>query len=672
MKRSNLPLTVPQPFADHYNDDPDFVVGLVHPHLVEAWQKNRLKYRESLAIGYLAGALDKHNFPTTSINAELLSLGPEEVAERLLSDPRIRLIGISAKSQRTYRAARQIARLVKAVRPEAHITLGGVFPSAADKEILGDCAEIDSIVRGEGEYAIVELAARIQQGLPLKEMRGLSFRIDGRYHRTPDRPRVRDLDSLAFPDRQDLQEMVIQNSRGSNSAYLVASRGCYASCTFCSIHQIYGDHNVVRRSVESIADEMQSIKDRFGVSRFSFVDDLFIMPSPKGIRWIHDFCDLLTERRLEVNFYAEMRADTIEKSLVSRLMDVGLHRLFIGAESGVDSVLVRWDKGTTVADNNKALSELREIGMAPHQINFGYIMFDPEMTFAELKEQYAWIRDSGYAKVQHLQNKMNIYWGTPQYQRMIEQGRVDDSALGNRWIYTFDDPRVNSFEPAFRRFHRRYEADPRPMVALAAREAFMEQVQEDKHRTPMPHWLFECLSQAMRRVDQADRDCYFYVFERLFDCLEESETLTEAAEEEIWHGLEPLLDGLASDAELLSVLGSSVQQITEDEAGATVAKVGRAWRADGDDAATVTVWLAERPQSIDGFRVSLGFRGDDRYDHACEVVHFPLDGDRAEFTAQRNPRVNELLDRAGVTPVATADETPRRALSGEQHESVRM
>lgn len=653
MKRKPLPLTVLEPFADHHNEDPDFVVGLVHPYLIEAWQKNRLKYRESLALGYLAGALDKHGYASTSINAELLSIGPEEVAERLLADPRIRLIGISAKSQRTYRAARQIARLVKAVRRDVHITLGGVFPSAADGQILADCAEIDSIVRGEGEYAIVELAARIQQGLPLQEMRGLSLRVDGEFVRTPDRPRIRDLDNLAFPARHDLQEMLTQNSRGSNSAYLVASRGCYASCTFCSIHQIYGDHNVVRRSPESIADEMQSVKDRYGVSRFSFVDDLFIMPSPNGIRWVHDFCDLLTERKLEVNFYAEMRADTIEKSLVRRLMDVGMHRLFIGAESGVDSVLLRWDKGTTVEDNNRALRELREVGMAPHQINFGYIMFDPEMTFAELKEQYWWIRDSGYAKVQHLQNKMNIYWGTPQYRRMIEQGRVDDSALGDRWIYTFDDPRVESFEPAFRRFHRRYEADPRAMAVLAAREAFMERVQEDKTRTPMPRWLFECLSQAMRRVDQSDRDCYFYVFERLFGFLEDSETLPEGAEDQIWRELEPLLDGLAADAELLSALAGSIQQITEED-NTAVARAGTAWRADGEDGdRTVTVWLAEHAEGTEGFRVGLGFRGDDRYDHSCEVVRFPVGGEPADIVTRHNPRTNELLAKVPAVPVAS-------------------
>ncbi|GHE29876.1 hypothetical protein GCM10017673_35820 [Streptosporangium violaceochromogenes] len=653
MKRSNLPLTVLEPFAHYENDDPGFLVGLVHPYLVEAWQKNRLKYRESLALGYLAGALGRHGFASTTINAELLGIGPEEVAARLLERPGIRLVGISAKSQRTYRAARRIARLLKAGRADVHITLGGVFPSAADEQILGDCAEIDSIVRGEGEFAIVELAARLSQGLPLDRMRGLTLRAGGRIVRTPERPRIRDLDALAFPARDDLERMLGDGGRGSTSAYLVASRGCYAACTFCSIHQIYGDHNVVRRSPESIADEMKSIIDRYGVRRFSFVDDLFIMPSPSGIRWVHEFCDLLTERRLDVNFYAEMRADTIERSLVKRLIDVGLHRLFIGAESGVDSVLVRWDKGTTVADNDNALRELREIGLAPHQINFGYIMFDPEMTFAELKEQYHWIKNSGYAKVQHLQNKMNIYWGTPHYRRMIEQGRADTSALGDRWVYTFDDPKVDAFEPAFRRFHRRYEADPCGLAVLAAREAFLDKVQEDRSRLPLPSWLFDCLSQAMRRVDQADRDCYYYVFERFFDELDEHGDLTEATEELIWSGLEPLRDGLTADAPLLRALAETVQSVTEVPRAADP-RPGTAWRTADGGTQVVTVWVSEDSAGVTGFRVVLGHRGHDRYDHACEVVTLPAGGAPQDVVTRPRPRARDpraLLGRPD--PVAS-------------------
>jgi radical SAM superfamily enzyme YgiQ (UPF0313 family) len=623
--RPLLSLAPLEPFSEYQNKDQHFIVGLVHPYLVEAKEKNRLKYRESLALGYLRGSLEHHGFPCMSINAELLELSPEGVAQRLVAEPQLRLLGISAKSQRTYRAARRIAQLVKAGRPDIHVTLGGVFSSAADEQILRDCRDIDSIVRGEGEYAIVELAARLSQGLPLPEMRGLSIRAKDSIIRTQPRPRIRDLDSLPFPARHDLEYMLENGARGATSAYLVASRGCYAACTFCSIHQIYGDHNVVRRSPSSIADEMAQIKTRYGIRRFSFVDDLFIMPSKSGITWVHDFCDVLAERGLDVNFYAEMRADTIQRSLVSKLVNIGMHRLFIGMEAGVDSVLTRWDKGTTVADNNAALRELEAIGLAHHQINFGYIMFDPEMDFEELRAQYRWIRDSGYAKVQHLQNKMNIYWGTPQYQRMISQGKIDGSALGDRWIYTFDDPRVNAFEPALRRFHGRYESDDRAMMVLHAREAFLDIIHEDQSRFPIPTWLRSVIDQTLRRVDQTERACYYYAFEQLFDLLDMHASLPEQAEEMIWTGVRPLLDCLAADAVLLDTLITVLPSIGEEPyPGVGPARVGSAWRTGSStDSDTVTIWLSEGPQGVIGVRCIPGYHGSDRYDNTCEVVCKP-------------------------------------------------
>lgn len=638
---------------DHYeNQDPGFRVALVHPYLVEAWQKNRLKYRESLALGYLTAALDRARFDVVSINAELLGLAPEDVVTRLLAEPGVGLVGISAKSQRTYRAAKQIAAALKVARPDLHITLGGVFPSAADVQVLEDCPDVDSIVRGEGEYAIVELAARVARHEPLGPMRGLSFRRgDGTVIRTAPRPRIRNLDELAFPARRDLEHLIDAGERGASSAYLVASRGCYAACTFCSIHQIYGDHNVVRRSPGSIADEMQAVIDAYGVNRFSFVDDLFIMPSKSGIQWVHDFCDVIADRRLDVNFYAEMRADTIEAPLVNRLVRAGMHRLFLGIESGVDSVLVRWDKGTTVADNDRALVELRSVGLRPHQINFGYIMFDPEMTFEELREQYRWIRNSGYAKVQHLQNRMNIYWGTPQYRKMIGQGRTDTAPLGGRWIYEFDDPRVGAFEGVVRRFHRRLESDPRTGVVLDARTAFLEHVHEDSTDLALPAWLSELLSQAVRRVDGAERDCYFSVFDALCVLLQDRKSIDVETEEELWRRQEPLLDQVAADARLLHTLVASLERI-EVTQGRPEGAIPRPDTAELDehgreDQRVAIVWLpgADRPV---GLRCVLGDVGNDRYDHRCDVVDVTIDG-AGRLSLRRRPQVR----LADLSPVPT-------------------
>jgi radical SAM superfamily enzyme YgiQ (UPF0313 family) len=603
-------------FRRNQNQDASFRVGLVHPYLPEASAKNRLKYRESLALGYLTAALEASGYEVASINAEFHALEPGAVAERLLGQRDIGLVGISAKSQRTYRAAKVIAQRVKAERPDVHITVGGVFPSAADHQLLGDCAHIDSVVRGEGEHAIVELAGILAGGQPLASMRGLTYRgPSGEVIRTPERRRIQNLDALPFPARRDLEDILAAGGRGASSAYLVASRGCYARCTFCSIHQIYGDHQVVRRSAGSIVDEMAQLGARYGIRRFSFVDDLFIMPSKRGIAWVHEFCDELERRELSVNFYAEMRADTVQPDLLERLLAVGLHRIFIGAEAGSDEVLQRWDKGTKVADNDAAVAVLRGLNVPAHAINFGYIMFDPEITVEELRKQYGWLKGSGICKVQHLQNKMNIYWGTPQHARMLAQGRKDTAAFGDRWIYEFDDPVVGAFEGVVRRFVRRMEAEHGEAMATA-REAFMTRMHEDETTVAVPDWLADVYSQALRRVDQLERDCYYHVFDRLFYETDRGSSIDGSVEAAIWRELQPALDVLDRECDLLRRFAEGLPDLRIAAGGAEFTGPPVAWRIEGGPA---VVWLDGEVDGI-GYAAARSDEWSDRYDHRSAVV----------------------------------------------------
>lgn len=596
-----------------------FKVGLVHPYLREARFKNRLKFRESLALGYLTGALEPKGFDVMTINAELRGLNPEEVAEILLAESDLGLVGISAKSQRTYSGAKQVARYIKERRPDVHITIGGVFPTAADSQVMEDTPDFDSIVRGEGEEAIVELATRVAEGGSLSDIMGLTFRDGGRVVRTPNRPRIADLNALAFPARRDLEYILQTGIEPLASAYLVASRGCYAACTFCSIHQIYGDHQVKRRSPESIADEMEDVIRRFGVSRFSFVDDLFITPSTAGIQWVHDFCRVIEERNLDVNFYAEMRADTVSAELIAKLRRAGLHRLFIGMEAGSDSVLKRWVKGTTVAENDRAVEILRGVGMPPHAINFGYIMFDPEMSLDELKQQYTWLRQSGYCTVQHLQNKMNIYWGTPQYARMLAQGRVDNSPFGRRWEYEFDDSRVGAVEGAFRRFHIRFQLESIAEY-LDANESFRFSIKvyHDRPTTGLSERLVDMLSQAQRRCEQAHRDAYYFVFDALLGLVEQGAEVTPEAEERIWLDLAPLVEQLRRDSLHMLAFSREITQLEQLEVGEPP-RPGSTW-AEGDGRVGY-VWLRGL-DGLSGYRAVKGAVGHDRFDHACDLVTF--------------------------------------------------
>jgi len=609
---------------------PDFHIALVHPYLPASQFKNRLKNRESLSLAYLAAALRQHGFQCRPLNAEMLDLGPDEVCRDLLSDPQMRLLGLSLKSQRTYRAAKKIAAEVRRQRPDVHIVVGGVFPSAANAQVLEDCADFDSLVRGEGETAIVEIAARLERGLPLSDMLGLTHRRGSDIVINPPRPRITDLDQLAFPARDDLEYLLQHRSDTGISAYIVGSRGCYARCTFCSIHALYdGSHLRVQRSADSVVAELEALEANYGIRRFQFVDDLFVMPSQRGREWVRRLRELIEDRRLRVELYGEMRSDTVTDDVLCDLRAAGLDLIFVGMDAGSDTVLDRMDKGTTVAQNDEALEVIRRQGIDPDNVVLGYIMFEPEMSLAELKANYDWIRQSGYCNVQHLQNRMNVYHGTPQYERMHRKGTYDVSAFGERWNYTWTDGRVAAFEAAFRRFQDRFMSEchedlVRAKVAWRLRAQKGVPISErdtlvsgDK----LTSWLGDLFNQAYRRVEGLERAAYYFVFDNLFVWLEHRECHPEWREEKIWQGLVPLIEQLQLESRQLVAFAERADTLRlVDEVGGEP-PIDAAWTSDG----VAWVWLQLAGGHV-GYRAVIGARGRDRLDHCCELVRFVVDG----------------------------------------------
>lgn len=532
-------------------------VGLILPFLPEAQIKNRFRYRECLALGYLTASLEQARYKVVPVNAELRDLSVREAVDELLSASPF-LIGLSISSQRGYKAAKEVAQAVKTADPRIHVTCGGILPTSWGAAILSDCPDIDSVVRGEGEVAIVELANAIQLARELDMVLGLTFRSRSHIKENAARLRQLDLSAVPPPARNDLA-YIASTGRQVSSAYMVSSRGCYAKCSFCSIHQIYGDHRVARRNPDSIVGEMRDLQRRFNVNRFSFVDDLFLMPSRVGIRWVHDFCDSLQRANLGINFYAEIRADTVEPDLMRRLICVGLDRIFLGIEAGVDSVLTRLDKGTTVAQNNRAIAVLRdEVGLRPDDIKCGYIMFEPEMTFEELKAQYQWIRGSGICRVQHLQNRLNVYWGTPIFEKMKSRGLTDAAPFAERWFYKFDDNRVSQMEAAARRFLKKMDMELSRNGAIAAKSRYREETLERDNREIAPE-IIEVFRQAHAYLEQHERRCWYRAFDTFIAILDQTNKISPDDEATLWCNLTDDHATLERVAQIVSMIADCLE-----------------------------------------------------------------------------------------------------------------
>ena len=109
------------------------------------------------------------------------------------------IVGISANTSR-HKMALQIAR--QAQKMGLKVVMGGPHVTFMDKETIMDDG-IDYVVRNEGEETFLELVNAIEGEKELDDIKGISYKKNGQFKRNPDRPAIRDIDTIPLPARPD-------------------------------------------------------------------------------------------------------------------------------------------------------------------------------------------------------------------------------------------------------------------------------------------------------------------------------------------------------------------------------------------------------------------------------------------------------------------------------------
>jgi hypothetical protein len=331
----------------------------------------------------------------------------------------------------------RLAAKLRHTLPDVHITMGGHFPTFTAGELLRDYAFIDTVVRGEGEFTLLELVQKVDRPEMWGDIQGLSFRRARELVDNPPRPLITDLDTLPFPAR----DTAPKHHLGVGYSPIVGSRGCYRNCAFCSIHSFYSSSRGKAqrfRSVPDLVDEMEMLYQRFGVRFFVFNDDEWFPAGEARYARVAALGGELKERDLRLIMSIKCRADDVERDLFRHLLEMGVVRAYVGVESGSDHSLQTLNKHTTVAQNRRALEVLHEVGMLA---DFGLIIFDPDSTVDDIRANLNFLYEMGGAGQAPLSfGRMEVYAGTPILDRLHSEGRLVGNYLA--WNYTIADPRV--------------------------------------------------------------------------------------------------------------------------------------------------------------------------------------------------------------------------------------
>lgn len=217
-----------------------------------------------------------------------------------------------------------VVDMVKAVRPDIKIVLGGPEVSFTADELLERCPNIDYIVQGEGEEAFHALVTALQLGNDGLDpvIPGVRGRRNGSILGSIEAVEVRDLSTIPFPyteeDMDDLEHKII---------YYESSRGCPFSCQYC----LSGNKNTVRFfPQERTLEELQWFIDH-GVKQVKFVDRTFNC-APHHHRPLMEF---MRDSDTDMNFHLEMEPELMTEWETNILCETPPGRIQI--EVGVQS-----------------------------------------------------------------------------------------------------------------------------------------------------------------------------------------------------------------------------------------------------------------------------------------------------------------------------------------------
>lgn len=231
---------------------------------------------------------------------------------------------VSSDYQWALRTAREIKRI-----SSAHITFGGIHPSSVPEIVLENQC-VDSVVIGEGEFALLELADGLERRGASSAIQNVWFRNGGAVIKNPLRPYIEDLDRLPFPDKKLYYDAVPQYKTGYT---IITRRGCLSSCSYChnniwDMRYPNEEKRVRCRSTENVLFELRSAKKEYNFKLLRVNDDLFT--SDEG--WLKEFSERYS-KEIGVPLYCFGSPSTINQRVIKYLKKADCYQLCLGVQS---------------------------------------------------------------------------------------------------------------------------------------------------------------------------------------------------------------------------------------------------------------------------------------------------------------------------------------------------
>jgi hypothetical protein len=295
-------------------------------------------------------------------------------------------------------------------------------------EMLGSNL-IDYFIRGDGEYALLELLKGNTDYPGINNDQYLQL----------------SLDDVPMPEYDDLINLDYMYDNDQKILPINGSRGCVRKCMFCDIHEHWKKFTF--RSGHVLAAEMIYNYEKYGVRRFTFTDSL-INGSMKAFRdLLRTLIQYYKDNDLEDAFFRfngqficrNSKQQTDEDYVL--MGKAGCDHVLIGVETGSESVREDMKKQFTTAELKNVLEQFEKNNITTiFSMISGYpteTIQDHQLTLDMFTEfqKYAL---NGTINGLNLGSTLSIDEGTPLYKEMSNLGLIhfyeSTSRVGLNWV----------------------------------------------------------------------------------------------------------------------------------------------------------------------------------------------------------------------------------------------
>jgi hopanoid biosynthesis associated radical SAM protein HpnJ len=349
----------------------------------------------------------------------------------------------------------RVAEALKAENPRLRVGFVGAHVAVQRERALAVSPAIEFVAGSEFDFTIKEIA----EGRPLASVAGLSYRVNGHFERTPERPPLEDMDALPFVVDVYHRDLVIEQYFIGYLLHpyvsLYTGRGCRSKCTFCLWPQTVGGHRYRTRSVGHVVAEITRAQRHFPhVKEYFFDDDTFTDDLPRAEAIARGL------GRLGVTWSCNAKA-TVPEPTLRVLRDNGLRLLLVGYESGSQAILNNVKKGVRLDVAREFTRNAKALGIKIHGT---FIMGLPGETRETIEETIRFARDLDPDSLQV--SLAAPYPGTALHREARERGWLQESELvdaGGTQTSVLGYPHLSREEifGSVERFYRRFYFRPR-------------------------------------------------------------------------------------------------------------------------------------------------------------------------------------------------------------------